>query len=291
MAQVQLKNIGKMALKPVTFCVRELCAGAQEQVSLSRVLRFMYVAEGSLSLCLFSNGAFKQEILQGELVFIDCNVSYGVTTSEKTKIYCLEFEPTLRDGYNPFDVQTMMPLSLDMMLANTNLKHLTQNAGGVYVITDSFGVAVAMKNLIFAYQDGIRSSEDACRAQALTALFFTEVAKSAEVPTQGYVNYVKRAYAYVQKNMQKSLRLEDVANAVGLNKTYLASQFKKYTGKTVMEAAREVRLLKSVQLLKESNLSVTEIATAVGFSYTQFLYEFKKAQGVSPAEFRKASKQ
>ena len=74
---------------------------------------------------------------------------------------------------------------------------------------------------------------------------------------------------------------------MGLHKAYLATQFKKYTSKTIMEAAQEIRIAKSTQLLMESNLSIAEIAAAVGFSYTQFLYEFKKAKGCSPTAFRK----
>ena len=77
------------------------------------------------------------------------------------------------------------------------------------------------------------------------------------------------------------------AEAAGISKEYLAAQFKKMTGKTVLQTLTLMRISKSLQLLRESNFPVTEIARQAGFSsYGQMLYEFRKCTGITPTECR-----
>lgn len=91
----------------------------------------------------------------------------------------------------------------------------------------------------------------------------------------------------LKNNLNKKITLAMAAEAAGISKEYLAAQFKKMTGKTVLQTLTLMRISKSLQLLRESNFPVTEIARQAGFSsYGQMLYEFRKCTGITPTECR-----
>lgn len=55
------------------------------------------------------------------------------------------------------------------------------------------------------------------------------------------------------------------------------------TGKTTTEYINEVRLKKSIELLKDGNMNITEIAINCGFNDVNYFSRlFKKRYGVSP---------
>ena len=58
------------------------------------------------------------------------------------------------------------------------------------------------------------------------------------------------------------------------------------TGKTITEYINEVRLKKSIELLKSGNVNITEIAIICGFNDVNYFSRlFKKKYGVSPTKF------
>ena len=290
MDRIYFKTIGKTPLQPTAFEARTLLPNTTESVTSQKYMRFFYIRQGVLQIrALREDGSVLREILAkpGEMVFIECYTAHEVAALDgEVDLYLLELTPAPKDLHDPFGVYSAMHLRYDVMTSVSNLKNLF-NADRVCVLTDVSAIEPALKRLIAALNEPFTCAEDGFKAVCLLFLFLTEVSKSLESPAQGYINYVKRVYAYIQKHLHEKFSLDEIAAFVGLHKAYLATQFKKYTGKTIMEAAQEIRIAKSTQLLMESNLSIAKIAAAVGFSYTQFLYEFKKAKGCSPTAFRK----
>ncbi|MGO1468637.1 MAG: helix-turn-helix domain-containing protein [Tissierella sp.] len=77
------------------------------------------------------------------------------------------------------------------------------------------------------------------------------------------------------------------ATYLNVNKCYFCSLFKKETGKTFTQFLNELRVKKSMDLLKEGNLSMLDIALDVGFNNQNYYnITFKKITNKTPSEYK-----
>lgn len=99
---------------------------------------------------------------------------------------------------------------------------------------------------------------------------------------------LRRIADYVDANLgNPNLRLEDVAQAVGLSSGYLHRAFKAATGETPLAYIQRKRIDRALQLLGSRDISVLEVATQVGFvSPSHFARLFRQRVGVTPSEYR-----
>ena len=89
-------------------------------------------------------------------------------------------------------------------------------------------------------------------------------------------------------NFVKKITLDDIAEHVGINKSYLQRQYKKYTGSTILNAINTLRIKNATYYLKSTPYPVKKIAEMIGFSSKQQIeYEFQKRIGISPSDYRK----
>ena len=101
---------------------------------------------------------------------------------------------------------------------------------------------------------------------------------------------IKKAVQYIENNFNEQIGLNDIADAVGLNASYLSRLFKKETGESITEHLTQFRIEKAKELLKDESLRLRDIAMAVGFNdVSYFSNTFKKIAGMSPTEFRMIS--
>lgn len=81
------------------------------------------------------------------------------------------------------------------------------------------------------------------------------------------------------------LRVEKLAEEVGLSRAQLHRRIKEMTGISTGEFIRNIRLKKAAELLTENKLNISQVAYMVGFSsQTHFSTAFRKFYGVSPTE-------
>ncbi|GKH30670.1 response regulator [Muricomes sp. OA1] len=101
---------------------------------------------------------------------------------------------------------------------------------------------------------------------------------------------IKKAVQFIENNYNEQIGLTDIADAVGLNASYLSRLFKKETGESVTEHLTLLRIEKAKKLLKDDSLRLRDVAMAVGFNdVSYFSNTFKKIAGMSPTEFRMIS--
>jgi len=82
------------------------------------------------------------------------------------------------------------------------------------------------------------------------------------------------------------LSVDMLCKELGLSRTHLNRKMKELTGESPATYIRQLRLQKSVQLLKENNLTVSEIAFSVGFSSPSYFSQaFRDYYGITPKEF------
>lgn len=93
---------------------------------------------------------------------------------------------------------------------------------------------------------------------------------------------------FMQEHYDKKISISDVANYVGLERTYYSKLFKQMTGISPYAYIMKLRLDRGCSLLKESNLPIEHIALLLGFNdMFHFGSFFKLKMGLSPLQYRK----
>ncbi|TDF92200.1 AraC family transcriptional regulator [Paenibacillus piri] len=104
---------------------------------------------------------------------------------------------------------------------------------------------------------------------------------------------VQQAIQFMTTQYAEPITMELMAEALGYNRAYLSTLFKKQTGLTPVSFLLKLRTDKARLLLRERlELTVEQIASSVGFQDPlYFSKQFKRLYGVSPTEYRSAMKQ
>ncbi|MCL2559404.1 MAG: AraC family transcriptional regulator [Turicibacter sp.] len=99
---------------------------------------------------------------------------------------------------------------------------------------------------------------------------------------------IKKAIDFIKENCAAVLNIEDIAEHVGLSKSYLNKKFKAYTSLSPISYLNKYRIEKSLYLLEHTQKTVKEIALEIGFSNPNYFCKvFRKATGISPGMFQK----
>jgi AraC family transcriptional regulator len=93
----------------------------------------------------------------------------------------------------------------------------------------------------------------------------------------------------LRDNLDKPLKLEDLAKVACFSKFHFHRVFGAVTGETLNDFANRLKLEKAARLLTKTGQSATEIALECGFSSSAtFSRSFKKAFNTSPTRYRKS---
>lgn len=98
---------------------------------------------------------------------------------------------------------------------------------------------------------------------------------------------VRKIEEYINTHFREEIRLQDLAELVGMTTTSFSRFFKLRTGRTVSDYIIDIRLGHAARLLADSTTSVVEICYECGFNnVSNFNRIFKKRKGCSPTTFR-----
>ncbi|QQE11377.1 AraC family transcriptional regulator [Planctomycetota bacterium] len=111
--------------------------------------------------------------------------------------------------------------------------------------------------------------------------------------SQTNIEYAKRihiAMNYISENINRDVRLDDIAARAMFSKYHFHRIFQAMLGETVAEFTRRIRLQTAASLLlNEPNTDITTIALTCGFSSSQnFAKAFRKFYKQSPTELRRS---
>lgn len=80
--------------------------------------------------------------------------------------------------------------------------------------------------------------------------------------------------------------IDTIASGIGLSRSAFFKKLKSLTGLAPVDLVKEIRLNKSIELIKNTDLSVSEIAFAVGFKDSGYYSKcFRKKYNQSPREY------
>ncbi|MEK6794199.1 MAG: AraC family transcriptional regulator [Spirochaetota bacterium] len=99
--------------------------------------------------------------------------------------------------------------------------------------------------------------------------------------------HAERAMEYIRTHYRGDVTLTAIADAAGLNSSYLSRHFHARTGFRITEYINDVRTQKATELLRTTRMPVIDIAEETGYKSLSAFYDaFKRATGVSPAQVR-----
>jgi two-component system response regulator YesN len=97
---------------------------------------------------------------------------------------------------------------------------------------------------------------------------------------------VEQAQRYIEHNVSRDVSLQEVADHVGLNATYLSVLFKEVVGETYIKYVTRYRMELAKVLLRKG-LKVQEASEKVGYlTHRHFAEVFKKYTGLTPGQYK-----
>jgi len=98
---------------------------------------------------------------------------------------------------------------------------------------------------------------------------------------------IRRVVDFMHANMDKQIRLKDLADCAGLSLSHFSFQFRARTNQSPHQYMLRLRIERSKELLADSRLSVLDVGLEVGFRNQQhFATVFRNSVGVPPSVYR-----
>ena len=99
--------------------------------------------------------------------------------------------------------------------------------------------------------------------------------------------YINISIDFINNNYSNNIKVTDIANYVGLNRSYFSNLFTKKIGISPQEYLLSLKMEKACNLLTNLQLSIGDVARQVGYEdQLTFSKILKKSKGVSPKLYR-----
>lgn len=103
--------------------------------------------------------------------------------------------------------------------------------------------------------------------------------------------YLEQALDYISKNLKNNIRISDIANHIGIDRSYLTTIFKSTLNLSPQEYLITYKIDRAVALLENPDIKISNIGLELGYSDPlTFSKMFKRYKGVSPSEYRASLK-
>ncbi|MDR6551637.1 helix-turn-helix domain-containing protein [Paenibacillus qinlingensis] len=103
---------------------------------------------------------------------------------------------------------------------------------------------------------------------------------------------IEEVLRLLSQQMREEIRLDSLAQTVGLSPSRLSHLFKASTGYSIIDTLNRMRIQQAVMMLADTGRSASEVCYDVGFqNYNHFTNQFRKWQGMTPSMFMKNLRQ
>lgn len=261
-----------------------------EQSSFGHSILLPYKPHKSLKSTIESG---TETILSCRFYNINCKKPKSATEPypDKSVLYAsLQKYLDLRD-YDKITKDTIiyMELAFKRQLAPARL--VSAIRGAVRILLSSDIIIKSADHQIAEKLDGlseeINTSKTYTGLRDTTIAFLKEYTSYSKSRLSGRSVPIQTALQYIDDNYMNKISLNDVANYVYLNSSYLSQLFKKEMNVPFRDYIEEVRIKRAKSLLKGTEFSMNQVAEAVGFSSQNYFTRiFKKSTGLTPIKYR-----
>ena len=159
---------------------------------------------------------------------------------------------------------------------------------GIY----SSGGAYSILNFTLYLIERYFGRETAIWCSKLSEIEFDRVSQNEFIIFNGQKEHsdepIKEAQLFIEKNYEKKLNIDAIAQQVHLNGRSFLRRFKKATANTPLEYVQRVKVEAAKKKLETTTQTILEVMYEIGYHDEKaFRKVFKKYSGVSPKEYQK----
>jgi AraC-like DNA-binding protein len=101
------------------------------------------------------------------------------------------------------------------------------------------------------------------------------------------IQFLEKIHHVIEENIDNSdFNIDSIADNIGLSRSAFFKKLKSLTGLAPVDTIKEVRLTKSIELLKNTDMTISEVAFAVGFKESGYYGKcFRKKYNQTPTEY------
>ena len=240
----------------------------------------MYVKKGA---CLIETAHETRSLYEGDFVFLDAYAPHRLYVNSSSPCSILNLE---------FCLEPQGDLSLAAVRnSSQTLRHAQPLPGNLLFAHDTRKLKQPLEDLIQCLTAAPNQTETSENDLLIALLFqqcLLELSYYFNIKQQPSLSpYLEKATAYIKEHLNEDLRVPAIAQAAGINKSYLHALFAEQLNETISSYINRKRLEQARFLLANSDLSVTEVAFQVGYNSRQhFSSTFTKFYQQSPQAYQ-----
>lgn len=240
---------------------------------------FHYVLSGCGELHYKTSSGIKSAKVagkQGFMIFPEVETMYVSDAKEPWEYVWIEF-----NGTQAAAIVQAAGLSQDNPIYKTSDKEALSDVANqmLYIVRHHNENPLCIMGHVYLWADALRRGHEYERASHQGD---AEVVQSVALDF-----HVKEATVYIERNYQRNISIEEVADACGLGRAYFSKVFKTVLGVTPHDFLLKYRIQKAQSLLLSTNYSVNEVASKVGYmDALSFSRAFKNMCGTSPRQWK-----
>ena len=225
-----------------------------------------------IELCTYGSGYIlcdgeQHRFAEGDIAIISSGLIHYTGTSERIKYTCLIID---NDFCNKVGVDYKQ-VRFELIVRDEHLKALILELCNIIHINTDVCRRAKLYDIILRILIHIREQYSVDQLPDFYHIVRTEPLKSAIL--------------FIHENYCRHFNLDELARTVYKDKYALCREFKRYTGRTIVEYTNDLRCHRAVALLK-SGKSVSEAARLCGFENMSFFAKiFRRHIGRLPSDF------
>jgi AraC-like DNA-binding protein/quercetin dioxygenase-like cupin family protein/ligand-binding sensor protein len=154
------------------------------------------------------------------------------------------------------------------------------------LITAYNSLTTVTKNNIYAALNLVNSMLENLLNYWIFSSSSSTLSKFSSVLKGYYSKEIKAVIEYININVNKKFSLEELADYVSLNPSYLSRKFKKEVGQSLSKYINNLKVKKAKEMMLEGKYNFKEISYKLNFSNQSYFNRvFKNFSGINPSEF------
>ncbi|MBO1304736.1 helix-turn-helix domain-containing protein [Enterococcus sp. 669A] len=248
---------------------------------------FYSINSGTITLFIGKESLYLEA---GDCIILPNGEQHSFATSQKetTQVTMITFDSFT--GYSPLD-----PLNKQILHLSEHQKHLVRA-----IFYRAALVYPQMSENAFNLRQLIRDADPI--DEQILYLHFSELvysmiqdhrrltAKKEHVsPKIHKHDLISQIMAYMEENLDKNITIEEFANHFYISASHIKKVFKEYTGYSMINYYKILKIEKAKELILSNEKSFTEIGLELGYdSIHHFSNTFKKYTGLSPTKYKQS---
>jgi len=207
---------------------------------------------------------------------------------------CMLVPRETEHGYCAMGTETMRQLEIKFSLPQNTMDKLLREDQCIY--SEDPLVGSLFQQIIAEYSE-LGSLADDSATSYLTALLYalTKNSRSQKqrqfqfIDAAAYSELSQKIIRYLETHYAQDVSLDQLAEVLDYNKSYLCIAFKKDTQMTILDCLNTIRIRRAAELIVYSDHTLLQVAEMCGFaSVSHFNRVFQKYVGITPGQCRRA---